>query len=93
MIGLRELPMFMDYGIARLMQEKTETRQKLLGTPYCMAPESIACEPVDASSDRYSLGLFYADRLEADSLTLSERQLTLLRTLRNQAALAIKRKM
>jgi serine/threonine protein kinase len=40
-----------------------------------------------------TVGLFYADKQQANSLKLSEHQLSLLRTLRNQAVLAIKQKM
>ncbi|HLP96895.1 MAG TPA: protein kinase [Sideroxyarcus sp.] len=43
--------------------------------------------------NKKTIGLFYADMQQADSLKLSERQLSLLRTLRNQAVLAIKQKM
>ncbi len=43
--------------------------------------------------NKKTMGLFYADMQEANSLELSERQLSLLRTLRNQAVLAIKQKM
>ncbi|BCK87301.1 serine/threonine-protein kinase PknD [Sideroxyarcus emersonii] len=43
--------------------------------------------------NKKTLGLFYADMQQANSLKLSERQLSLLRTLRNQAVLAIKQKM
>jgi serine/threonine protein kinase len=39
-----------------------------------------------------AIGLFYADMLTADSLKLTPQQLSLLRTLRNQAVLAIKQK-
>lgn len=39
-----------------------------------------------------AIGLFYADMLEANSLNMSQQQLSLLRTLRNQAVLAIKQK-
>lgn len=39
-----------------------------------------------------AIGLFYADMLEANSLNISQQQLSLLRTLRNQAVLAIKQK-
>ena len=39
-----------------------------------------------------AVGLFYADMLEANGLDLSPQQLSLLRTLRNQAVLAIKQK-
>ncbi|OIR02247.1 serine/threonine-protein kinase PknB [mine drainage metagenome] len=43
--------------------------------------------------NKKTIGLFYADMQHANSLKLSERQLSLLRTLRNQAVLAIKQKL
>jgi hypothetical protein len=43
--------------------------------------------------NKKTIGLFYADMQVANSLKLSEQQLSLLRTLRNQAVLAIKQKM
>jgi len=43
--------------------------------------------------NKKTVGLFYADMQQANSLKLSERQLSLLRTLRNQAVLAIKQHM
>jgi serine/threonine protein kinase len=42
---------------------------------------------------KITVGLFYADMQYANALNLSEQQLSLLRTLRNQAVLAIKQKM
>ncbi len=39
-----------------------------------------------------AIGLFYADMPESNSLNISQHQLSLLRTLRNQAVLAIKQK-
>lgn len=39
-----------------------------------------------------AIGLFYADMLQPNSLNLTQQQLSLLRTLRNQAVLAIKQK-
>jgi hypothetical protein len=39
-----------------------------------------------------AIGMFYADMPEANSLDMSRQQLSLLRTLRNQAVLAIKQK-
>ena len=39
-----------------------------------------------------AIGMFYADMPEANSLDISRQQLSLLRTLRNQAVLAIKQK-
>lgn len=43
--------------------------------------------------NKKAVGLIYADMKEANALQVSERQLSLLRTLRNQAVLAIKQKM
>jgi hypothetical protein len=43
--------------------------------------------------NKKAIGLIYADMHEANSLQISERQLSLLRTLRNQAVLAIKQKL
>jgi hypothetical protein len=42
--------------------------------------------------NKKAVGLIYADMQKANSLQISERQLSLLRTLRNQAVLAIKQK-
>jgi K+-sensing histidine kinase KdpD len=39
-----------------------------------------------------ALGMFYADMEQANSMQVSTRQLSLLRTLRNQSVLAIKQK-
>ncbi|TAJ76375.1 MAG: serine/threonine protein kinase [Gallionellaceae bacterium] len=43
--------------------------------------------------NKKAVGLIYADMQDANSLKISERQLSLLRTLRNQAVLAIKQKL
>ncbi|MBI5006111.1 MAG: protein kinase [Nitrosomonadales bacterium] len=43
--------------------------------------------------NKKTVGMFYADMQQANTLKLSEQQLSLLRTLRNQAVLAIKQKM
>jgi serine/threonine protein kinase len=43
--------------------------------------------------NKKAVGLIYADTREANSLKISERQLSMLRTLRNQAVLAIKTKL
>jgi hypothetical protein len=39
-----------------------------------------------------AIAMFYADMRQANSLQISQRQLSLLRTLRNQAVLAIRQK-
>ena len=43
--------------------------------------------------NKKAVGLIYADMQDAKSLKISERQLSLLRTLRNQTVLAIKQKL
>lgn len=43
--------------------------------------------------NKKAIGMIYADMQDANSLKVSERQLSLLRTLRNQAVLAIKQKL
>lgn len=53
--------------------------------------ESFILLPIVIS--KKTVGLFYADMQQANTLKLSEQQLSLLRTLRNQAVLAIKQKM
>jgi eukaryotic-like serine/threonine-protein kinase len=47
----------MDFGIARLMQERGQASQEVIGSPQYMAPESISNEAPGASSDLYSLGM------------------------------------
>lgn len=50
----------LDFGIAKILhadtdQVRTRTGQ-MIGSPKCISPEQISCEPVDARSDVYSLG-------------------------------------
>jgi serine/threonine protein kinase len=56
-----------------------------------MDAESFILLPIVIN--KKTVGLFYADMQTANTLKLSEQQLSLLRTLRNQAVLAIKQKM
>ena len=42
--------------------------------------------------DRKPAGLFYADKLEAGDLVIGTREMNLLKTLRNQAVLALRQR-
>lgn len=48
----------MDFGIARIWQEKGVTGEgEIIGTPEYMSPEQVEGKPADARSDIYSLGI------------------------------------
>ncbi len=57
MMGQRGQPMLMDFGIARLVQERPAASEGVSGSPQYMAPERISGEEVDASADLYSVGM------------------------------------
>lgn len=66
-----------DFGIARVANERDEQRDgHIHGSPHYVSPEQIAGEPVNASSDLYSLGVvgFFAltGRLPFDAPTARE---------------------
>jgi len=48
----------MDFGIARVRQEKGITGEgAVIGTPEYMSPEQVEGKPADARSDIYALGV------------------------------------
>lgn len=57
MLGQHGIPMLMDFGIARLIQDDGGTQGEVAGTPRYMAPESVSNGSVDKRSDLYSLGM------------------------------------
>lgn len=57
MLGQHGLPMLMDFGIARLIQEERRDKDEVVGSPSYMAPESVSGGKVDQRSDLYSLGM------------------------------------
>lgn len=46
-----------DFGIARLLQQATQTTTGVMGTPTYMAPEQLKGEPASAATDMYALGV------------------------------------
>ncbi len=57
MIGRDGLVKVVDFGLAKLTDDKAMTRTGvMMGTPYYLSPEAIRGDPLDARSDLYSLG-------------------------------------
>ena len=52
-----------DFGVAKAAQFIEEDGNYLVGSVEYMSPEQAACEPVDARSDIFSLGLVYYELL------------------------------
>ena len=51
----------LDFGLAKLRERGLEARGissggQVIGTPYCVAPEQVRGEGLDAHADSYSLG-------------------------------------
>jgi len=59
----------LDFGIVKLAEEgaslKLTRKGALIGTPTYMSPEQVACDPVDARSDVYSMGACLYEALSA----------------------------
>ena len=53
----------MDFGIAKVVQQMTQTHTQSVGTLQYMSPEQIDARQVDARSDLYSLGLVIYEML------------------------------
>jgi serine/threonine-protein kinase len=47
----------MDFGLAKTIEEVRKNSTVIGGTPYYMAPEQAAGEPVDSRTDLYALGI------------------------------------
>ncbi len=70
--GGRDYAKVLDFGLAKLEQRQLPPsmtdRQKIVGTPYFMAPEQIRGDDVDARSDIYSFGALMFELLTGQHL-------------------------
>jgi eukaryotic-like serine/threonine-protein kinase len=62
-INRNQVPKIMDFGIARLLAERTEPDQELIGTPRYLAPEYIQYGEVGPQADVFALGLIFDEML------------------------------
>jgi TonB family protein len=56
LIDRDERPRLVDFGIARVASSSLTQTNAVLGTPYYMAPEQIAGQPIDHRADLFALG-------------------------------------
>jgi tetratricopeptide (TPR) repeat protein len=47
----------MDFGLAKIIRDTTQTATKVIGTPYYMSPEQIKGEKISFETDIYSFGV------------------------------------
>lgn len=62
-INKNQVPKIMDFGIARLLAEKSGPDQQLIGTPRYLAPEYIQRGEVGPQADVFALGLILDEML------------------------------
>jgi serine/threonine protein kinase len=76
--GRRVRPKVLDFGVSRLVTSpgRATLEQSVLGTPHYMSPEQARGEPVDESTDQYSLAVLLYElttaRLPRDRPSLLE---------------------
>ncbi len=72
------IPKILDFGIATILDEDDETKDKdvIMGTPSYMSPEQVEGKPLDQRSDIYSLGVLLHQMMTGnppyDTTTISE---------------------
>ncbi len=63
-VGGEEVVKVLDFGVAKLTQQATETATgTIFGTPTYMSPEQASGEPVDPRSDLYAVGVLAYEML------------------------------
>lgn len=63
LIGDKDMPRIMDFGVARLQSSFSNDSENLVGTPRYMAPENFNEMPLGAFSDIYSIGLIFFEMI------------------------------
>jgi serine/threonine protein kinase len=67
-VGLDGVARVLDFGVARLATEAARAQKILMGTVAYMSPEQARGEPVDASSDTFSMGVVLWEALSGARL-------------------------
>ncbi|MBI3680750.1 MAG: serine/threonine protein kinase [Acidobacteria bacterium] len=57
MVNSAGLVKITDFGVARLISQKTATSNMVLGTPCYMSPEQIANKPIGPATDQFALAV------------------------------------
>ncbi len=72
-------PKILDFGIAKIIGDESETDKVIVGTPSYMSPEQVRGEELDNRSDIYSLGVLLHQMMTGnapyDTTTLSEHEI------------------
>ena len=73
------VPKILDFGIAALLDENSDDKDVIMGTPSYMSPEQVKGEALDQRSDIYSLGVLLHQMLTGnppyDTTTLTEHEI------------------
>lgn len=72
-------PKILDFGIAKIIGDESETDKVIVGTPSYMSPEQVRGEKLDNRSDIYSLGVLLHQMMTGnapyDTTTLTEHEI------------------
>ncbi len=63
MITDNNIVKLMDFGLAKVLHDASQTATKVIGTPYYMAPEQIKGDRIGFETDIYALGVVMFEML------------------------------